>query len=196
MNHCKGKTVLPRWPQFCFLFPWLSQKAFLLLACCCCCEPRNRFSHFPHVHQFLSETPVLFCKASAHVVLPNCLHNYFLLAKSGDCTIVAIQSMRCSSFLIIIFQKMVQSWPLFCLFSSFPHYNFNHTNWKSVDGCCSWYSNPGPQDGRDRETTELWRPPSDCYLVAPTRENTLTSKGQVSLYPLATSCFTCCFAYI
>ena len=98
MNHCKGKTVLPRWPQFCFLFPWLSQKAFLLLACCCCCEPRNRFSHFPHVHQFLSETPVLFCKASAHVVLPNCLHNYFLLAKSGDCTIVAIQSMRCSSY--------------------------------------------------------------------------------------------------
>ena len=57
-----------------------------------------RFHHFPHVHQFLSETPVLFCKASAHVVLPNCLHNYFLLAKSGDCTIVAIQSMRCSSY--------------------------------------------------------------------------------------------------
>ena len=46
----------------------------------------------------------------------------------------------------------------FCLFSSFSHYNFNNTNWKSVDSVV------GIQTGGHKmvvadETTELWRTP-------------------------------------
>ena len=31
-------------------------------------------------------------------------------------------------------KKMGQSRPLFCLFSFFSDYNFNNSNWKSLDG--------------------------------------------------------------
>ena len=43
---------------------------------------------------------------------------------------------------------MGQSRPL-CLFSSFSHYNFKNTNWKSI-AWCAWDLNPWPQDGRHR----------------------------------------------
>ena len=47
--------------------------------------------------------------------------------------------------------QMGQSRPLFCLFSSFSSYNFNNTNWKK-HWWCAWDSNPGPQDGRCRQS--------------------------------------------
>ena len=40
--------------------------------------------------------------------------------------------------------------PLFCLFSSFSHYNFNDTNWKKHRWCV-WDSNPLLQYGRHRQ---------------------------------------------
>ena len=43
---------------------------------------------------------------------------------------------------------MGQSQPL-CLFSFFPHYNFNNSNWKKCRWC-AWDSNPQPHDGRHR----------------------------------------------
>ena len=39
----------------------------------------------------------------------------------------------------------------FCLFSFFSCYNFNNTNWKK-HWWCAWDSNPGPQDGRCRQS--------------------------------------------
>ena len=47
------------------------------------------------------------------------------------------------------FFKMGQFRPLFCLFSSFSHYNFNNTKLKKHIWW-AWDSNPGPQDGRRR----------------------------------------------
>ena len=48
---------------------------------------------------------------------------------------------------------MGQSRPLFGLFSSFSHSNFNKTNCKKLR-CCAWYSNPELQDGRHRQNHE------------------------------------------
>ena len=47
----------------------------------------------------------------------------------------------------LFFLKMGQSRPLFCLFSSFSHYNFNN---RKKHRWCAWDSNPGLQDGRRR----------------------------------------------
>ena len=45
----------------------------------------------------------------------------------------------------------------FCLFSSFPRYNFNNTKWNSIDGVLGIWTRGGRMVGAD-ETTELWRP--------------------------------------
>ena len=45
------------------------------------------------------------------------------------------------------YKKMGLSRPLFGLFSSFPHNNFNNTNWIK-HRWCAWSSNPWPPDGR------------------------------------------------
>ena len=55
--------------------------------------------------------------------------------------------------LLSIFKKG-QSRPL----SLFSNYNFNNTNWKSVDGVLGIRTQGRRMDGAD-ETTELWRPP-------------------------------------
>ena len=52
---------------------------------------------------------------------------------------------------------MGKSRPLFCLFSSFTHYNFNNTNSKSIDGVLWIWTYSCRIVGAD-ETTELWRP--------------------------------------
>ena len=65
-----------------------------------------------------------------------------------------------------IFLKMGQSRPLFCLFSSFSHYNFNNTNWKSVDGVLGIWTRGRRMVGAD-ETTELWRPPTSLFIGMP-----------------------------
>ena len=44
---------------------------------------------------------------------------------------------------------MDQTRPLFCLFSSFSHYNFNNTNWKKCRWC-AWDSNLRPKDYKCR----------------------------------------------
>ena len=53
---------------------------------------------------------------------------------------------------------MGQSRPLFSLFSSFSHYNFNNTNGRKR-GWCAWDSNPWPHDGRQ---SYGGRPPTSC----------------------------------
>ena len=45
----------------------------------------------------------------------------------------------------------------FCLFLLFSRYNFNNTNWKSVDGVLGIRTQGRRMVGAD-ETTELWRP--------------------------------------
>ena len=45
----------------------------------------------------------------------------------------------------------------FWLFSSFSHYNFNNTNWKSVDGVQGIWTCGCMMVGAD-DTTELWKP--------------------------------------
>ena len=56
------------------------------------------------------------------------------------------------------FKKTGQSRPLFCLFLFFSSYNFNNTNWKSIDGVLGIGTRGRRMVGTD-ETTELWRPP-------------------------------------
>ena len=58
----------------------------------------------------------------------------------------------------VFLKKMGQSRPLFCLFSFFSSYNFNNTNWKSIDGVLGIGTRGRRMVGTD-ETTELWRPP-------------------------------------
>ena len=58
----------------------------------------------------------------------------------------------------LFFKKMGQSRPLFCLISSFPHYSFNNTNWKSIDGVLGIRTCNRMMVGIDN-TMELWRPP-------------------------------------
>ena len=55
------------------------------------------------------------------------------------------------------FFKMGQFRPLFCLFSSFSHYNFNNTKLKKHYGELGIQTR-GRRMAAD-ETTELWRPP-------------------------------------
>ena len=52
----------------------------------------------------------------------------------------------------------------FCLFSSFSHYNFNNTNWKSIDGVLGFRTRGRMMVGAD-DTTELWRPPIFLMFV-------------------------------
>ena len=54
----------------------------------------------------------------------------------------------------------------FCLFSLFSWYNFNNTNWKSVDGVLGIQTRGRKMVGTD-ETTELWRPPQKFGLFYP-----------------------------
>ena len=56
-------------------------------------------------------------------------------------------------------KKVGQSRPLFCLFSSFSHYNFNNTNWKSISGVLGIRTRGCRMVGADN-TTELWQPPN------------------------------------
>ena len=53
----------------------------------------------------------------------------------------------------------------FCLFSYFSHYNFNNTNWKSIDGVLGIRTHGHRMLGADK-STELWRPPIKIFLWA------------------------------
>ena len=53
---------------------------------------------------------------------------------------------------------MGQCQTLFLLFSSFSHYNFNNTNWKSTDGVLGIRTRSCRMVGTGN-TMELWRPP-------------------------------------
>ena len=54
---------------------------------------------------------------------------------------------------ILTWKWFIKNGPIpasFCLFSSFPQYNFNNTNWQKPRWC-AWDSNPQPYDGRCRQ---------------------------------------------
>ena len=53
---------------------------------------------------------------------------------------------------------MGQCQTLFLLFSSFSHYNFNNTNWKSTDGVLGIRTSSCRMVGTGN-TMELWWPP-------------------------------------
>ena len=57
----------------------------------------------------------------------------------------------------LIFSKMGQSQPLFCLFLSFSHYHFNNTHWKKCRWCDGIQTRGHRMVGAN-ESTELWRP--------------------------------------
>ena len=50
----------------------------------------------------------------------------------------------------------------FCFFMSFSRYNFNNTNWKSIDGVLGMQTRGRRMVGADI-TTELWLPPF-CWI--------------------------------
>ena len=52
----------------------------------------------------------------------------------------------------------------FWLFSSFSRYNFNNTNWKSVDGVLGLQTRGCRMVG-ECKTTELWRLPSIYFIL-------------------------------
>jgi len=60
----------------------------------------------------------------------------------------------------IILHKMGQFRPLFCLFSSFSHYSFKNTKWKSIDVVIGIRTKGRRMLGADK-TTELVRPPKN-----------------------------------
>ena len=64
----------------------------------------------------------------------------------------------CNWYYLLFFKNMGQSWPLFHLFWSFSHsnYNFNNANWKIVDGLLGFRTRGRKMVVAD-ETTELWR---------------------------------------
>ena len=62
---------------------------------------------------------------------------------------------------ISLFKVFLKNGPIpasFCLFSSFSLYNFNNTNWKSIDGVLGTQTSGHMMVGTD-DTTEVWWPP-------------------------------------
>ena len=59
---------------------------------------------------------------------------------------------------------MGQSRPLLCLFPLFFRYNFNNTNWKSIDWVLGIRTRGCRMVGAD-ETLELWRPPDVSTFI-------------------------------
>ena len=63
----------------------------------------------------------------------------------------------------------------FCLFSFFSHYNFNNTNWKSIDGVLeiqTW--------GRRMVGTELWRLPQKFEAISASKWRSI-QRGRLRL---------------
>ena len=67
---------------------------------------------------------------------------------------------------------------LFCVFSSFSHYNFNNTYWKSLDGVLGFWTRGHSMVGAD-DAKELWRPPKNFPFTSSSssRNNGFLSNG-------------------
>ena len=100
--------------------------------------------------------------------------------------IALLESVKILKKITGVFLKKGQSRPLFCLFSSFSHYNFSNTNRKSVVGVLGIRTRGRRRVGAD-ETMELWWPPRRLLLVW-LRHLINTNKCSIEQLEFGTSC--------
>ena len=122
--------------------------AWVEISCCCYCWCRGRkcFPTFCNLRgvETLKFKMKFYC--SLHLLLFN-----------EKLKIGTSRQIECNFY--SIFLKMGQSRSLFCLFLSCSQYNFNNTNWKSLDGVLEIWNRGRMIVGAD-DTTELWRSPN------------------------------------